>query len=324
VTTNGVSASFHYKRKVPKLTKKEMTDTANANVSKLDKDKLVVIGIDPGCHDVAHAATFADDERGSVLSAQLTRGKYYRSSGVTRFNNLTKRWDKPLQSAFARLATLGSSLYTGKLVEITNYCEQYNTIAQEWWDCMLSRKRARHLFRTQGGRKRVLDTFYKTLKHRVEQAHPDKKIVVAYGAATFSPSAKGRISTPTTQVYKACARNFTTYKQNECRTSRQCCFCHGDVESCWKKMRVGLAVDVDGRVAVTSLGHDQCHGAVRPSRNDSACSNQRGLLFCPNCSRYLNRDKSAALNIRFLWMTTRLHGHPMPAAFRARRAQVVG
>jgi transposase len=47
----------------------------------------------------------------------------------------------------------------------------------------------------------------------------------------------------------------------------------------------------------------------------------RGLLFCPECSKFLNRDRSAALNIRFLFTQMQLLGCSMPTQFVARRRQ---
>jgi transposase len=59
---------------------------------------------------------------------------------------------------------------------------------------------------------------------------------------------------------------------------------------------------------------ETCHGLKVPKTG----AYLRGLPFCPDCSKFLNRDRSAALNIRFLFTQTRLLGRPMPEQFAAR------
>lgn len=105
---------------------------------------------------------------------------------------------------------------------------------------------------------------------------------------------------------------------NECRTSKQCCHCHGDVESCWQQCQLRLTVAAD-RALSAAIQVQTCHGGGMVPDNGVRL---RGLLFCPNCSKYLNRDRSAPLCIRYLFVQTQMLGRPMPAQFKPRRQKV--
>ena len=77
---------------------------------------------------------------------------------------------------------------------------------------------------------------------------------------------------------------------------------------------VTLAGRPDGGVGL-ALEVQQGHSAVVPRK----ATYERGLLWCPTCSRFLNRDKSAALCIAYLYTETQLLGRSVPRAFQARR-----
>lgn len=69
--------------------------------------------------------------------------------------------------------------------------------------------------------------------------------------------------------------------QNECRTSKQCCHCHGGVESCWQQCQLRLIVAADSALSA-AIQVQTCHGGGRVPDNGVRL---RGLLFCPNCSK---------------------------------------
>lgn len=229
--------------------------------------------------------------------------------------------------AWQQMNQQGGAHRTSSVEQLTQYIAAYNSVSAAWWESALQRKRAKLRFRTYGGRKRCLDCFFAGLERDVRGAEPDKGLAVAYGAATFSPSGNGKPATPTTAAYKAALRlrrsGAIVEKQNECRTSKQCCHCHGDVESCWQRVQLQLGPPPDTVVAhdsgtsqlTASIHVETCHGPKVPKTG----AYLRGLLFCPECSIFLNRDRSAALNIRFLFTQTQLLGRSMPKQFVARR-----
>lgn len=208
------------------------------------------------------------------------------------------------------------------MADVISYITACNSVSAEWWGSALQRKRGKLRFRTYCGRKRCLDRFYHGLVTGAQQQPlaAGKQLVIAYGAATFSPSGKGHVATPTTAAYKACRRlrgqGVVVEPQNESRTSRQCCHCHGDVEPCWLQCQLRLTMAADSGSLSAAIQVQTCHGGGRVPDNGVRL---RGLLFCPNCSKYLNRDRSAALCIRYLFVETQMLGRPMPTQFRPRR-----
>ena len=275
----------------------------------------VVVVVDPGRHTVVHLATQLPGET-DARDWSLSRKHYYNCAGLTRSLAKQAAWDQG--APWQHLGSEGSLRATA-LAPLIQHLEAYNRVAEDWWRHTLQRKRAKVRFRTYGGRKRCLDTFFGGVLSGVRAATGGTAPVhFAYGAATFSPSGGGKPATPTTAAYKACSRlerpGVVVQKQSECRTSRQCCHCHGDVEPCWRRCAVTLAGRPDGGVGL-ALEVQQGHSAVVPRK----ATYERGLLWCPTCSRFLNRDKSAALCIAYLYTETQLLGRSVPRAFQARR-----
>ncbi|WIA22681.1 hypothetical protein OEZ86_009648 [Tetradesmus obliquus] len=203
--------------------------------------------------------------------------------------------------AWEQMNQQGGALRSSCLQQLTQHIAAYNSVAEEWWTSAMQRKRAKLRFRTYGGRKRCLDRFFSSLERDVSAAEPNKRLAIAYGAATFSPSGTGKPATPTTAAYRAALRmrgsGAIVEKQNECRTSKQCCHCHGDVEACWQSVRLhlGPAPDTDAAGAAgpcrpsqltATIQVETCHqhGPTVPK----AGAYLRGLLFCPECSKFLN------------------------------------
>lgn len=332
LATDGVAASFGYASDKP-VSKGNLrgnkTKTVAGGGSKEaaphaqpNPDGLVVVGIDPGRCTIVHAATQVGRH---TLEWTLARKRYYLEAGLSQAQAKVGRWDAAMiNGAWHQMNQQGGALRTSSLRELTQHIAAYNSVADSWWASALQRKRAKLRLRTYGGRKRCLDRFYAGLERDVCAAEPTKRLAIAYGAATFSPSGSGRPATPTTAAYKAALRlrrsGAIVEKQNECRTSKQCCHCHGDVEACWQQLhlQLGLLPDTDAAEAsriTAGLHVETCHGFKVPK----AGIYLRGLLFCPDCSKFLNRDRSAALNIRFLFTQTQLLGLPMPQQFVARR-----
>ena len=278
---------------------------------------IVLIGGDPGVVKLITLAGLMHD--GTQLHAALKRTEYYHRSGVTKATQRTKGWDAPMAAAWA---TLCDAPLRGpaSLEAVLRYARQCEAIEPEWWASAMQRKRAKQRFRLNAGKRRVLDRFYSDVKKQVEAHSPGARIVLAYGAAMWSPSGRGRMTTPTTAQYHAAERIIgDAPKASEIRTSCQCGLCHADVERCWRRVAAPLTVEGSGdeaRVRLSIEVHTE-HGPRVPR----AGMWLRGLLFCPNCSKFLDRDRSAAMNIRFLYMATQMFGLPVPEAFKRRAKQ---
>ena len=326
--TDGVSANMTYTKgpspRRPVDTEVAQTDVEGGPLPEL-KDAIVVGG-DPGAVQILTLSSphvLGDDGRPLVWS--LTRKQFYHLSGIeaaTRRNRdrieragMTEKWEK--------LSRAETSLRTSSVDGVVKYLSTEAEIRDDWWAFALRRVHSQDRFRTQGGRKRVLDKFFhKIVKDIRERVGEDREIVVAYGAATFGASGKGRLTTPTTSVYKACLRHFSTYKQGECRTSRQHHGCFGDLHQCWIHCKLDMKVDETDRERPIQVdlrvrgppGEDVPHGTHVPKN----AKGLRGLQYCPTCDRFLNRDRNSALCIAKLFVITRIDGSPVPPEFKPR------
>jgi hypothetical protein len=161
----------------------------------------------------------------------------------------------------------------------------------------------------------VPDAFFHDMKREAQELVGEGvEVVVAYGAAKFSPSGKGRPTTPTTTVFKACARHLRTHTQCECRTSRQHHRYFGDVKPCWHAVSADIDVDEAGAVHLRIDATRGAFGAKVPK----CCRALRGLQYCPMCDRLLNRNRNSAQCIAKVFRTVRVQGQPVPKAFKPR------
>ena len=281
----------------------------------LMKSKRIVIGGDPGRVSPIHLATTLPN--GKLYQKALSRAVYYHKSGIQHNMRQVEKWNQDSVAMWGTLCKDNGCLRGATVQEVKDYLHAYKAIEGRWWESMWARKRASARFRVYGGKKRTLDTFYESYVAPIRQEFPEHELVVAYGAAKFSPSGFGKLSTPTTECFKACRRHVPTHLQDECRTSKQCCRCHADVEQCWRKASLSFSYPTENEVSCTLVGV-QCHGPKVPKDGIY----QRGLLFCPKCSKYLNRDVSGALNIRYLFALTQLMHLAVPPAFKRRKNNI--
>jgi hypothetical protein len=220
-----------------------------------------------------------------MLDRQFSKSSlhnWYLEAGLLQAQAKERAWDKDLIACAWKLVNQAAgTLRSCEVADVVSYIAACNSVSAEWWGSALQRKRGKLRFRTYCGRKRCLDNFYQGLVADVKRqpSAAGKQLVIAYGAATFSPSGNGKPATPTTAAFKACTRlrgqGAVVQKQNECRTSRQCCHCHGDVESCWQQCRLQLSV-ADHSSVSAAIQVQTCHGGRAPANGVRL----RGLLFC--------------------------------------------
>ena len=106
-----------------------------------------------------------------------------------------------------------------------------------------------------------------TERNKIQADDPSKRVVIAYGAAKFAPGGKGEISVPTDRAYKECKNKFLTIPVDEFRT--------------------------------TNVANED-DSMLRMVKRKDLGKCVRGLLWydSPRCSKFLDRDLNAALNIR--------------------------
>jgi hypothetical protein len=280
---------------------------------------LAVIGIDPGVYNTVTAALTYLDAHGveRVKTWTLTRKNYYARSGVAAAQDRKRRRDAAagLPKLWAGVEQAGQ-IRSADVAQVAAYLEASNAAMEQWWPAASRVVHSRERIRTMQGRRRVLDAFFHDMKREAQELVGEGvEVVVAYGAAKFSPSGRGRPTTPTTSVFKACARHLRTHTQCECRTSRQHHRCFGDVQPCWHS-HVSADIKVDDAGTV-HLSIDATHGAFG-AKVPECCWALRGLQYCPMCDRLLNRDKNSAQCIAKVFRTVRVRGQPVPKAFKPR------
>jgi len=194
--------------------------------------------------------------------------------------------------------------------QVMNYATEYDAIHDQWWDEKSKNRHTRLKLRSIFKRS-VVDTFCIDLyRDAWLRSGPDAEIVVVYGAATFSPSGKGNLTVPTTGIYKAFKRAFPVVElQEEFRTTLNCHKCHTTTENVWERCAATLQVN-DESVKLALKGVLK-HGIKMPK----ACHKVRGLRFCPNCVKYLNRDMNGSINIGNVWRSVHIEGQGIPKAF---------
>ena len=117
------------------------------------------------------------------------------------------------------------------------------------------------------------------------------KPIVVYGAAKINPTGRGEISVPVKYVAKVCERHYHTVYENEYLSSKVCHMCHKRLHPVAIKVR------------------NKLHGGYPV----------RGLLWCPTCKKFVNRDKNATVNIECVFRA----GTDRPEAFKFGQKKVV-
>ena len=349
VQTDGVSISRQYskvisvEKKPPlKLPEPTIVDEYNKNLSCfINAINTLVIGLDPGRVNLACLSYIWIKDDGTVekKSWSLSRAQYYNDSGIkargikkaSRFESLIDSWSK--------LGTLKAVAS----VDVINYVKQYNDVKNKWWRLAFNKKEARSKLCNYSGKKKVLDKFFSKVKKEVKALHPDVNIIVAYGSAFngMSPSGRGEMSAPVGQVYKTCCKYLETQIENEdCSTKTS--FETGQVmEKVYKRFYkkgdkvfeefghcdqkvVPIAVEKNDRDLLDAFNAQKKKktrwkkpGEENVKEKDKRRFNFpviRGLQFCPETCKYVDRDVKASLTIGRL-AVMRISGNTRPKAF---------
>jgi hypothetical protein len=220
VSTDGVSLSLQYSKKVQvpvdALKKTRSRNTREDKVAEdYDRDletsvpemDLVVLGVDPGRSNMA-TATY--QVNGKSKTWKLTRGAFYDKSGIKkrkrkreiRFADMTPKW--------ASLCGEGVALSTSKTSELVAYLTKYIAFCDEWWKLALMRRESRDNLQKYIGKRKVLDSFWASIKRKMEKTHPTLKTRVAYGSAITAMKATGpgEAAVPTGAMFASCKRIF--------------------------------------------------------------------------------------------------------------------
>lgn len=237
-----------------------------------------VIGIDPGRSNIIFGAEPNHD--GGFKRYVLTRKRYYSESGIFASRKRTETWSKGIQknlTSMSTVSTKGSNLDKHEAF-IATYMKNYDSLWNEYFKTRWARQR----LRLYGGKQRV----FSNLVNEIKNHDRSRRVVIAYGSATFAPGGKNEISVPTSSVFNKVARAFPTVVVDEFRTTRV---------------------------------HHEDGSLLQSVKRRDTNEWLRGLLWCSstNNTKFVNRDLNAAINIRRCLINPvrplelrRVHGQP--------------
>ena len=298
----------------PKPPKKPVAAAAAARP--LFPKDAVTVTVDPGRSNIAYVAISGSAEDGTMQRSfvRLTARQYYNESGIWRATKKKQRWlGATLMSAFRRLADR-TNTRSGKSTDILAYIDECNAVSSEWWGEVLKARHARLGAATAIAKRRVQDRFCsQTKRTAVARFGQQRRIVAVYGAAKFRPSGIGNLTVPTTGMFKAFKRVYHDIQlQDEFYTTKRCSCCHELQQKTHRRVAVNAVIDEEcGTVALELDPHAVVVGGSRRSTYEDI----RGLLFCPKCSKFRNRDEGASINIDYVWRAINIEGLPTPEPF---------
>jgi hypothetical protein len=245
IQTDGVAVCIHYRR--PKLQPSKNIFTPHVS------DR--VIGVDPG-----RVTMFTGVEKLAGNSKKvytLSRMQYYHESGITNANIRKDKWNQGIKNALNDLSKY--SYKNTSMQSFRGYLQAINRHYDILWDEYLKRRWGRQRLATYSGKKSTMDRFMNSLKD-----NSGRRVVLAYGDASFGSTGPGELCVPTTSMKRVCEKHFHVVSIDEFRTSQ---IHHYENKQCAKVYQNGFLV--------------------------------RGLLWCDstNGSKFVNRDVNAALNM---------------------------
>jgi hypothetical protein len=320
----------------------------------MEDEKVCVLGLDPGRVNLATVTYLRRSEGAELSEEsqvwKLRRSDYRGRSGINRQDAEQQRRYAPIEAALTGLSQDEACLAGLHSSEMLAYMEQYSEVEDRWWELALQRRESRAQLQRYIGKRKVLDGFFGGMQRTMRSRYPGVDIQVAYGSSgpTMKASGRGEQAVPTTGTYKACLRVFGkggTHLTDEFRTTVV------DWESGSRGHAVFMKPEADGTYG---LGHvepnvqgRQTHLPPMIEKEDVECVTRwrkermptwrskregtmpeengrkelnsrypmiRGLRFCPENSKYHDRDRTAALTIARLHCLSVL-GRPRPQPF---------
>ena len=227
---------------------------------KRDSDR--VIGLDPGRVCPGVAAEILND--GKIKTYKLSRQQYYTESGIFKARDNSNKWNLELKDCLETLSAYDTK--TPNFREFMEFVWTRQTYYDELWSEYTRKRWSRQRLNLYSGKQRVFDNFLNGFLDKDDRDQKKRRIVIAYGDAKFASGGKGEISVPTSRLEKECKRRYHVVKIDEFRTTQ----IHYETN-----LKLASVYEKDEKYPV------------------------RGLLWCSstNSSKFVNRDKNAALNM---------------------------
>lgn len=326
----------------------------------------LVIGLDPGRSNIAAVAYILSKEDSSnhpgALASDawnLGRSRYYTESGIREQDMIKNERFAPVMSFWQKYTHAGNdddesmvigSMRTSEFQEAMEYVRRFSLVRDDWWGLAMRRRESRADMKRYSGKRRVLDSFFSSIRSTLQKMFRGVNLQIAYGQAYQSMKAtgKGEVAVPVSSTFKACVRTFGS--RNVKATDE-----YGTTKYEWGTGYEKLAVyrevtRVAGNMAFSArtrnttskvmplIGNSDDAEAAKwyalkrtnkikvgrsglfsvrskdDAREQTRYPEVRGLRFSTKTRSYLDRDLHAARTIGRL-RTLELTGRPRPAPF---------
>jgi hypothetical protein len=268
-----------------------------------------VISVDPGLHNLL--TCYEVLVNGTERVWKLTQEEYKYRTGYKRRMQRSTRWCEPLTStvdgvkgAFVQLSEPRAWGKTSSCEQFFNHMAVSAAVSPLIFQVTLAPKWADEAFRSWRAKKKTLDLFWSMVKAgSLNDGTQNVQPIIAFGDGQFASSMKGRLSAPTSALYKSCVR--VNYQANvvlvcEHRSTYTCASCTKPLQNLRKGSR-SKADDAAEKKHFEDIqsGHK---GAWRKLYNPMH-KNIHGLKRCvnPSCPNhqhaFVDRDINACRNI---------------------------
>ena len=168
-----------------------------------------------------------------------------------------RKWEDPIRDIFVEMSQF--TLKTSDENMRSNYRRVYFEQYDRLWSTRLLKKRSREAFRLYNIKRSVTDKFFMSFVKGTKI-----KPIVLYGGATMRSSGRGEMSVPVKAVLRRCRQFYITVQVNE---------------------------------YLTTKCHSECGSRMHPVKRQGEAHPVRGLLYCPICHQFVNRDRDACKSI---------------------------
>ena len=263
---------------------------------------LRVISVDPGCTNIVYA--FEELPGGGERVWRLTRDEWRARTHADRRLKRTMTWTKGLRAkdgAYEQLLALGGAAANQSTgVAFARYVRAVEALRPVIFAETLKSRWADEQFRAYQAGKRELMSFWARVRAgRIDDGTAGVFPVVGFGEATIKPSGRGRMSTPTTAMYKACVTVMgagAVVLTTEHRSTKCCAGCGNILQLVYAPISAAQRREHDEALVAAAAGRRP------PPRPLPSYRKVRGLLRCDHVGccysgMFLDRDRNAARNI---------------------------
>jgi hypothetical protein len=291
--TDGTSVVLGFTR-----TKKKSKQGKSGMVIPTAKDR--VVGLDPGRVNLMVTATRGSSTEDYKFD-ELSRKTYYELSG----SNARKRVQEQRKLTHSRLAHEELSKTRKNTLDPDEFAKYVSVVAKykaEFAKTYRGRNARGEKFKAYREKTKVLDGFIAGLGSHADVSG-DGRLIIGYGDGSFASTGKGEKAVPTSAQYKrmqtAFKERFLMCDVSETNTTKCCCKCYQELESCYREKMVDGEVkkyqdrDVKRCNSPQCLESHPCFATEEEKTGLTERSRRPGGVL-------INRDKNSAVSMHTL------------------------